>query len=385
MATHYSQLRDSDFPKEAMEELPHLIKEWQEKLRITNVSPNIKDVVTNLKPICQNYGYPSMPSLYVMAPSVVSAAYLDVFLTHLWGADNKVLSGKPKAECIKDPEAWLKEQTKISPKVAALNLFWQVLSNTDSNKVHKEDGGWTDIWKKLKKDETKVLVFNQAMELPAPSDLQLSRQYYASQHIQLCVFYTLCMKYFPDSGIEKIAPILEVIQQIQWFSLYSDTVIMHEKPIDLRFDERGRLHSATGPALLYRDNAACYYWHDQQIPSKWITEGLTATQALKEPNTELRRCACELLGYLKIVEELGYQVVDTDPDIEIGKLITVNFPTNAEGSAHTLEKFLWVTEGHTARQFMLAVPPDTTTAIGGHIFLAGFKDLDIQYHKAFRT
>ena len=383
--THYSQLRDSDFPKEAMAELPLLIKEWQAKLRITDVQTNIKDVLPHIKPICQNYGYPTMPSLYVMAPSVVSAAYLDVYLTHLWGLDSKMLKQQPKADFIVDPALWLQAQEKMTPKLAALGLFWQVLSNTPSTKVYKEVGGWDAVWKKISKQKEQVLVFNQALDLPKPTDLQLSRQYYASQHIQLCVFYTLCKKYFPDSGIEQIAPILEVIQQIQWFSLYSDTIIMHEKPIDLRFDEQGRLHSSNAPALLYRDNAACYYWHDQQIPSKWITEGLTATQALKEPNTELRRCACELLGYLNIVEELGYKIVDTDPDIEIGKLIAVNFPTNADGSAHTLEKFVWVTEGHTGRQFMLAVPPDTTTAVGGHIFLAGFKDLDIQYYKAFRT
>ena len=383
--THYSQLRDSDFPKEAMAELPLLIKEWQAKLRITDIQTNIKDVLPNIKPICQNYGYPTMPSLYVMAPSVVSAAYLDVYLTHLWGLESKMLNQKPKEDFITDPSLWLQSQDKLTPKLAALGLFWQVLSDTPSNKVHKEVGGWDAVWKKIPTQKEQVLVFNQALQLPNPTDLQLSRQYYASQHIQLCVFYTLCQKYFPDSGIEKIAPILEVIQQIQWFSLYSDTIIMHEKPTDLRFDEQGRLHSPNAPALLYRDNAACYYWHDQQIPSKWITEGLTAVEALREPNTELRRCACELLGYLKIVAELGYEILEEDTDIEIGKLISVKFPVDASGSEHTLEKFVWVTEGHTGRQFMLAVPPDTTTAIGGHIFLAGFKDLDIQYHKAFRT
>jgi hypothetical protein len=93
------------------------------------------------------------------------------------------------------------------------------------------------------------------------------------------------------------------------------------------------------------------------VPAEWIEDraSLKAETALSWPNIEQRRAAADLIGWTKILEQLKPQVIDADPDPEIGTLLRVDLP-DAPGS-----QFLKVQCG-TGRSFVLPVPVEMKRA-----------------------
>ena len=98
--------------------------------------------------------------------------------------------------------------------------------------------------------------------------------------------------------------------------------------------------------------------------------------ALKWPNIEQRRVACEMLGWDRILDELNAVVINKDNDPEIGELVSVNIPDIGA------EKFLRVRCG-TGRNFALPVPPDMKTAHEANAWTWGLETH--QYKPEVRT
>lgn len=143
-----------------------------------------------------------------------------------------------------------------------------------------------------------------------------------------------------------------------WTSFYEDVVVFQDRPSLIKMDDQNRVHSENGPCIQYSDGLSFYCWHGTAIPAEWIEdrESLTAKIAITWENIEQRRCACEIIGWAKILEELNAKVIDTDADPEIGQLVEVDIPDIGK------EKFLRVVCG-TGRLFALPVPPEMTTAL----------------------
>ena len=80
-------------------------------------------------------------------------------------------------------------------------------------------------------------------------------------------------------------------------------------------------------------------------------------------NLELRRIACEMVGWDAIISKMRGATIDTDPDPEIGTLIRVRMPIPRAWGPPIYEDamFLRVQCG-TGRFFSLAVPPNMRTA-----------------------
>ena len=96
---------------------------------------------------------------------------------------------------------------------------------------------------------------------------------------------------------------------------------------------------------------------------------LTAKIALTWNNIEQRRCACEILGWVKILRELNAKIIDEDNDPEVGTLVEVDIPDIGR------EKFLRVLCG-TKREFALPVPPEMKTALEANAWTFGFSSKD---------
>lgn len=129
-----------------------------------------------------------------------------------------------------------------------------------------------------------------------------------------------------------------------------DVLYWVQKPIVRTEFVNGRkiLHSETH-ATLESDVEDLYFWHGVLIPSEWLTgKKPTATEALKWPNIEQRRCACEIIGWATILRELNARVVDQDSDPEIGTLLECDLPDAGK------ELFLQV-RCATGRDFALCV------------------------------
>ena len=171
-------------------------------------------------------------------------------------------------------------------------------------------------------------------------------------------FYDYMKNVADVKGIEKIQGLTELAKHTGWLSLYDDTVIFQDRPSKIMFDEDKRLHNEFGPAIEYRDGTKIYSWHGTTIPAEWIEDkaNLLPETALTWENIEQRRCACEIIGWVKVLSSLDYTVIDSDDDPMIGDLLEVNIPDIGK------EKFLQVVCG-TGRTFALPVPPEMKTAL----------------------
>jgi hypothetical protein len=147
--------------------------------------------------------------------------------------------------------------------------------------------------------------------------------------------------------------------------------VMHEEfclvsdfPEVIKKDERNLPHCESGPSHRWRDGWSLYHWHGVRVPAEWIEDRATLTpaMALGQSNAELRRAACEIIGWGSILNQLNAKVIDADADPEIGTLLRVNLPDAPN------EQFLRV-QCATGRLFALPVPPDMKTAIQAQAWL----------------
>ena len=177
---------------------------------------------------------------------------------------------------------------------------------------------------------------------------------------------------------KKLNGLIELARHSGWFNAYEDTVVFQHRPEHIKFDEDNRLHSETGPAILYRDGFAVYAWHGVRVPADWIEKKaeLTPQIALTWENIEQRRAACEIIGWARILRELDARVIDSDDDPMIGNLLEVDLPEIGT------EKFLQVLCG-TGRTFAIPVPPHIQTALEGNAWSYGIepdvlRDLEVR-------
>lgn len=190
-------------------------------------------------------------------------------------------------------------------------------------------------------------------------------------------YWVAFYKFFYDEfGVgEKILAMEPVVRECGWvyYEEKTDTIYLTERPNTIKMDDRNRLHSESGPAIGYDDGFSVYMWHGTRIPPEWIEkpETLTAKIALTHENVELRRCACEILGWATILKQLNAVVIDEDGDPEIGTLVEANIPDIGK------EKFLRVLCG-TKREFALPVPPEMKTAIEAQAWMLGLNVEDFQ-------
>lgn len=176
----------------------------------------------------------------------------------------------------------------------------------------------------------------------------------------------------------KLQGLMDLAENSGWVSLYEDVVIFQERPNIIKFDDQKRLHCEDGPSIRFRDGFSLYHWHGVSIPAEWIEKkaDLTPNIALSWENIEQRRCACEILGWARILRELNSKIIDSDEDPMIGTLLEVNIPDIGR------EKFLQVLCG-TGRTFAIPVPPNCKTALEANAWTFGvepetLRDLEVR-------
>lgn len=100
-----------------------------------------------------------------------------------------------------------------------------------------------------------------------------------------------------------------------------DTILLDERALLVRFpkevhtNERGDLHSATGPAIAWRDGQAEYAWNGVFVTKELIEapEAFTKEKVLGLA-TEQRRAFCEHFGWGRTLALLECKLVDTWAD-----------------------------------------------------------------------
>lgn len=186
-------------------------------------------------------------------------------------------------------------------------------------------------------------------------------------------YWVAFYKFFYDNfGIcEEIEKMVPVIENCSWVFHEAGTIYIVDRPSIIKFDDQNRTHSESGPAIRYEDGFEVYVWHGTRVPKEWIMnpENLTSEEFLNHPNAEMRRSACEIVGWAKVLERLDAKVVDEDSDPEIGTLLEVDIPEIGT------ERFLKVMCG-TKREFAMPVPPNMSSAIEAQAWMLGFDSVD---------
>jgi hypothetical protein len=96
-------------------------------------------------------------------------------------------------------------------------------------------------------------------------------------------------------------------------------IVVSDRPLVLRLDDRGRPHSDDGPAIAYGDGLVVYAIHGTAIPA-WLfeePERLAPDVIDAEPNVEIRRVMIERFGAERLIREGGAELVHED---ETGRL-----------------------------------------------------------------
>jgi hypothetical protein len=150
-----------------------------------------------------------------------------------------------------------------------------------------------------------------------------------------------------------------------------EIAIMH--PTIAKFDDQYRLHSEDGHALEFADGYGVAAWHGTVIPVEWIRnrKNLDVKIALTEPNVEKRRAAAEIVGWARVLRETPHKVIDTDPDPQIGTLISVDLP-DASNSRFVLVRCA------TGRDFALPVPREMKTALEANAWTYDIAPIDLR-------
>lgn len=127
------------------------------------------------------------------------------------------------------------------------------------------------------------------------------------------------MEHIGVTGLEPIHGQQQVARNAGWWWCHADFAILTERPRELHRDPAGALHCETGPAISYPDGWAIHAWHGTRVPADLIEgDGWTVERILTEPNSEIRRCAIERLGWDRFIADakltpVGPAVPDTDP------------------------------------------------------------------------
>lgn len=101
--------------------------------------------------------------------------------------------------------------------------------------------------------------------------------------------------------------------KVAWDSvLLDECAIVIRRPLAIRLDDDGNLHSTTGPCLEWTDGEKDYAYHGTWVAERIVMapKSFTAAEITAITNTEERRALGEIAGWQWIADQLGAEVVD---------------------------------------------------------------------------
>jgi hypothetical protein len=114
---------------------------------------------------------------------------------------------------------------------------------------------------------------------------------------------------------EKLQGLWMLAKSAGWAIPHQNICWVSERHHILERDERGRLHSLTGPACAYPDGWGIYAVHGVRVPADIIEDrsSITVARIEAETNAEVRRVMIDLYGPKRYLEDSGAVVVQELP------------------------------------------------------------------------
>jgi hypothetical protein len=198
-----------------------------------------------------------------------------------------------------------------------------------------------------------------------------------------CAYATFLGSVYGDRGYRGWRHRIEVIADAQaagWWWPHLDFVLVCDRPNVVRTEQSAdgpaRLHSDSGPALVWPDGWSLHFWHGTLVPA-WVVERPTVAAIHAESNVEVRRCGIESLGWDAYIAGARLRLVDRtdDPGNPDCHLCLYELPADIWGTA---TRVLVATNGSperdgTRRRYGLPVPADVTTAVGAAAWTYGLE------------
>ena len=182
--------------------------------------------------------------------------------------------------------------------------------------------------------------------------------------------------------VEKLGGLIELAQSAGWALPYETTCWVSERTSTLHRDELGRLHSLTGPALVYPDGWAIHAVHGVRVPREVVEDSTwtTVERIEAEPNSEIRRVMMLKYGAARYLQESGAKLVNQS---KRGKLWRKDrkgddplVMVEVQNSTSEPDK--------TFKTYFLRVPPHIKTAAAAVAWRFGFETVR-DYHPAIET
>ena len=128
-------------------------------------------------------------------------------------------------------------------------------------------------------------------------------------------FREVCGLTLPDDLMDRALAYQATAESACWWWPHRDFVMVSDRPLHIRRDDRGRLHSESGPAIVWPDGFGVWSWHGVRVDAEVIdtpAEAITAERITGERNAEVRRVLIERVGAERYVAMMGATKVATD-------------------------------------------------------------------------
>jgi hypothetical protein len=132
---------------------------------------------------------------------------------------------------------------------------------------------------------------------------ELSNAHYRGS--QLWAAWHAYVSFLVEQGLLEPSPAVEAwrldetLAKTSGFTWWSrDVLSISDRPLFIKRDAEGKLHSDTGNAIEYPDGWGIACWHGVQIPVEWVSGAPPApVDALALENVDQRRAAIEIIGW----------------------------------------------------------------------------------------
>ncbi len=293
------------------------------------------------------------PILFLLADSPVSCAVMSVVLKYV--ADMRAKVWAKVRDQVWD-QVWDQVRAQVGAQVR--DQVWDQVWDQVRAQVGAQvrDQVWDQVWDQVGaqvwdqvEDQVRDHVRDQVWD-------QVRAQVYGSHDANWLGFYDCIGSLGYINLVAPLKPLMDLAQVCGWWAPYENLCILQHRHTEVHFDKQNLLHNANGPAILYRDGFSVYAWHGVRIPGDWIEGNPPSVKdAITWENVEQRRAACEIVGWDKVLDEIGAEVIDKDPNPYFGELLVADLPD------HGPQKFLRAKCGTGKTVFMLA-HEDATTA-----------------------
>ena len=197
---------------------------------------------------------------------------------------------------------------------------------------------------------------------------------YGNHEAHNLAYYDFFYTHFKFDFIEPLLPFFDLAEHLGWWSAQGEIVFLSDKPLEISFDQNGRIHNTEKPAIVYGDDFYLCVVEDLVVEDHVVLnpETITIKEINSEENVEIRRIKMQQYGMEKYFDNAKVKIIDQD--------FTVVDYNKQESMPRMLVEtkfgdiFLVGTDGSTNRVYHMSVGNDES-----------IKRLETRFNRKFRT